>query len=210
VPDEVGVPLIVMVLDAHVAETPDGNPLAPDTPLFEIPVAPVVAIVMLVSAVLTQRVGDDDGVPAVLVAVTVYVDTLVAVPMGVVTDTVPVVPLPTVTVTEFAVVAVIVAGVPPMATEVAPNKFVPFMVSEELGQPLPDPKVAIVGGAGLRLIAVIEPTVVPVGELLKVVEDASVVAEAGTARLATASSTPKVVPSCWSFSDVQLVAVDIV
>ena len=73
-PDAVGVPLIVMVLDAHVAETPAGNPLAPDTPLFEIPVAPVVTIVILGDiAVLLHNVGDDDGVPTVLVGVTVIV-----------------------------------------------------------------------------------------------------------------------------------------
>jgi len=59
---------MVMVLVAHVAETPAGNPLAPDTPLFDIPVAPVVVIVILVNAVLIHRVGDDDGVPAVLFA----------------------------------------------------------------------------------------------------------------------------------------------
>ena len=67
-PVAVGVPLIVMVLDAHVAETPAGNPLAPDTPLFDIPVAPVVAIVMLGDmAVLIHTDGDDDGVPAVFI-----------------------------------------------------------------------------------------------------------------------------------------------
>ena len=64
-PDAVGVPLIVIVLDAHVAETPAGKPLAPDTPSFDIPVAPVVTIVMLVNAVLMHRVGDEDGAPAV-------------------------------------------------------------------------------------------------------------------------------------------------
>lgn len=72
-PDAVGVPLMVIVFDAHVAETPAGKPFAPDTPLFDIPVAPVVAIVMLVNAVLLQRVGDDDGAPFVLEGVTVMV-----------------------------------------------------------------------------------------------------------------------------------------
>jgi len=42
-------------------------------PLFEIPVAPVVAIVMFVKAVLIHNVGLDDGVPAVLAGVTVIV-----------------------------------------------------------------------------------------------------------------------------------------
>jgi len=45
-PDAVGVPLIVIVLAAQVALTPAGKPFAPDTPLFAIPVAPVVAIVI--------------------------------------------------------------------------------------------------------------------------------------------------------------------
>jgi hypothetical protein len=70
VPDAVGVPLIVIVFDAHVAETPAGKPFAPDTPSFEIPVAPVVVIVMAVSAVLIHNVGEEEGVPAVLSCVT--------------------------------------------------------------------------------------------------------------------------------------------
>jgi len=74
VPDAVGVPLIVMELDAHVAETPVGNPLAPDTPLFDIPVAPVVTIVITGDiAVLLHNVGDDEGVPTVLLGVIVIV-----------------------------------------------------------------------------------------------------------------------------------------
>ena len=72
-PDAVGVPLIVMTFAAHVAETPAGKPLAPDTPLFDIPVALVVAIVMLVSAVLIHKVGDDDGAPAALFGLTMIV-----------------------------------------------------------------------------------------------------------------------------------------
>ena len=58
---------------AQCALTPAGKPLAPVTLSLEIPVAPVVAMVMLVSAVLIQRVGDEDGTPAVLFAVTVMV-----------------------------------------------------------------------------------------------------------------------------------------
>ena len=46
-PAAVGVPLIVMVFDAKLALTPAGKPFAPDTPLLEIPVAPVVVCVML-------------------------------------------------------------------------------------------------------------------------------------------------------------------
>ena len=58
---------------AQCADTPAGKPLAPDTPSFEMPVAPVVAIVIFVSKVLIQRVGVDDGTPAVLFALTVIV-----------------------------------------------------------------------------------------------------------------------------------------
>ena len=61
-------PLIVIVFEAHVALTPAGNPFAPETPELEIPVAPVVAIVILVKAVLIHNVGVVDGDPAVLVA----------------------------------------------------------------------------------------------------------------------------------------------
>ena len=61
-------PLIVIVLEAHVAVTPAGKPVA-----VPMPVAPVVAIVMLVSAVLIHKVGVLDGAPAVLFGVTVIV-----------------------------------------------------------------------------------------------------------------------------------------
>jgi hypothetical protein len=44
------------------------------------PVAPVVAIVMLVSAVLIHKVGVLDGVPAVLFGVTVIVPVALIVP----------------------------------------------------------------------------------------------------------------------------------
>ena len=42
VPEAVGVPLIVIIFDAKVALNPAGNPFAPNTPLFDIPVATVV------------------------------------------------------------------------------------------------------------------------------------------------------------------------
>ena len=61
VPDAVGVPLIVIVFDAHAGVTPAGNPVA-----VPIPVAPVVVCVMLVKAVLTHNVGVADA------AVTVF------------------------------------------------------------------------------------------------------------------------------------------
>ena len=41
-PDAVGVPLMVIVFDDHVADTPAGKPLAPDMPSFDMPVAPAV------------------------------------------------------------------------------------------------------------------------------------------------------------------------
>ena len=48
---------MVIVFNAQCADTPAGNPFAPDTPSFDIPVAPVVACVMAVKAVLTHKVG---------------------------------------------------------------------------------------------------------------------------------------------------------
>ncbi len=78
VPDAVGVPLMVIVFEDQAALTPAGNPLAPDTPELEIPVAPVVVIVMLVNAVLIHEVGVDEGEPAVLAGVTVIVPVAVA------------------------------------------------------------------------------------------------------------------------------------
>ena len=70
VPEAVGVPLIVIVFDAHVAETPAGNPFAPETPSFEIPVAPVVACVIFVNSVLIHKVGLELAVPIVLFGAT--------------------------------------------------------------------------------------------------------------------------------------------
>ncbi len=66
VPAAVGVPLIVIVLDAHDAVTPAGSPVA-----VPIPVAPVVVCVIAVRAVLIHRVGVEEAVPAVLSGVTV-------------------------------------------------------------------------------------------------------------------------------------------
>ena len=64
-----------MTLPAHVAVTPAGSPAA-----APIPVAPVVAMVILVNAVLIHSVGLEDGAPAVLAAVTVMVPVAVAAP----------------------------------------------------------------------------------------------------------------------------------
>jgi hypothetical protein len=60
-PEAVGVPLIVITLADQEADTPDGNPVA-----VPIPVAPVVVMVIGVKAVFTVRVGDEDGLLAVL------------------------------------------------------------------------------------------------------------------------------------------------
>ena len=54
-PDAIGVPLIVITFAVHAAETPAGKPFAPATPLLEIPVAPVVACVIFVNAVLMHK-----------------------------------------------------------------------------------------------------------------------------------------------------------
>ena len=75
VPDAVGVPLMVIVLEAQAAVTPAGRPVA-----VPMPVAPVVAMVMLVSAVLIQSVGVDEAAPAVMAGVTVIVPVALTVP----------------------------------------------------------------------------------------------------------------------------------
>ena len=67
-PAAVGVPLIVIVLDAHEAVTPAGRPVA-----VPIPLAPLVVCVIAVRAVLMQRVGVEEEEPTVLSGVTVMV-----------------------------------------------------------------------------------------------------------------------------------------
>ena len=57
-----------MVLLAHEAETPAGNPVA-----VPIPVARVVTCVISVKGVLIHRVGVEEGVPAVMSGITVIV-----------------------------------------------------------------------------------------------------------------------------------------
>ena len=79
-PEALGVPLIVIVLAAQAAETPAGKPLAPETPSLLIPVARVVAWVILVSAVLIHSVGVLEAAPAVMSAVTVMVPVALTVP----------------------------------------------------------------------------------------------------------------------------------
>ena len=71
-PEAVGVPEIVITLAAHEAVTPTGSPVG-----VPIPVAPVVAMVIGVSAVLIQSVGVDDGIPAVLGGVMLIVSVVV-------------------------------------------------------------------------------------------------------------------------------------
>jgi hypothetical protein len=75
VPDAVGVPLIVMVLAAHDALTPAGNPVE-----VPIPVAPVVVCVIAVNAVFMQSVGVEDAALTVLFGVTEIVPVAVTVP----------------------------------------------------------------------------------------------------------------------------------
>ena len=62
-----------MALEDQIALTPIGKPLAPETPEFEIPDAPEVLWVILVSAVPIHKVGVDDATPNVLFAETVIV-----------------------------------------------------------------------------------------------------------------------------------------
>ena len=67
-PLAVGVPLIVITLPDQAAVTPAGKPAA-----APMPVAPVVAWVILVRTVLIHKVGVKDGKPTVLAGVTVIV-----------------------------------------------------------------------------------------------------------------------------------------
>ena len=66
---------MVIVLDAHAAVTPAGNPVA-----VPIPVAPVVVWVMAVKAVLIHNVGLELAAPAVLFAVTTMVPVALTLP----------------------------------------------------------------------------------------------------------------------------------
>ena len=75
IPDAVGVPLMVIVLVAHVAVTPVGKPVA-----VPIPVAPVVVYVIAVKAVLIHNVGELEAVLMVLAGVTVIVPVALTVP----------------------------------------------------------------------------------------------------------------------------------
>jgi hypothetical protein len=70
-----GVPLMVIVLEANEAVTPEGNPLADP-----IPVPPVVACVMLVIEVFTQTVGEAEGAPMVFSGLTTMVPVALMLP----------------------------------------------------------------------------------------------------------------------------------
>ena len=59
-PEAVGVPLIVIVLDAQDAVTPTGRPVG-----VPMPVAPVVVSVIAVRAVLMHSVGAEEAAEAV-------------------------------------------------------------------------------------------------------------------------------------------------
>ena len=71
---------MVIVLDAQCADTPAGNPFAPETPSLVIPVAPVVVWVISIRAVLMHNVGVDDAAVTVFTAVTVIVPVALTVP----------------------------------------------------------------------------------------------------------------------------------
>ena len=66
---------MVIVFEAKAAVTPVGKPVA-----APMPVAPVVACVILVIAVLIHTVGVEDAAPAVLAGVTVIVPVAFTVP----------------------------------------------------------------------------------------------------------------------------------
>ena len=72
---------MVIVLAAQLALTPNGNPFAPETPLFAIPVAPVVVCVIVGDkAVLIHNVGDDEAALTVFAGVTMIVPVALTVP----------------------------------------------------------------------------------------------------------------------------------
>ena len=121
-------PLIVIVLLAHAAVTPEGKPVG-----VPIPVAPLVLCVIFVNGVLIHRVGVLKAAPAVLFVDTVN-ETGLLVPFGVVTTTFPEVALAgTVKVMLVAVTPLNVPTlVPFMVTEVAPVKNVPVIETTEL------------------------------------------------------------------------------
>ena len=75
VPAADGVPLIVIVFAAKLADTPDGNPVGDP-----MPVAPVVVCVIGVRTVPMHSVGVDEAALVVLPGVTVIVPVAFTVP----------------------------------------------------------------------------------------------------------------------------------
>ena len=75
VPEAMGVPLMVIVFEAHVAVTPAGRPVA-----VPMPVAPVVTCVIAVRAVLRHTVGVEEATEAVLEGVTAMVPVAATLP----------------------------------------------------------------------------------------------------------------------------------
>src|SRR5665213_4003618 len=115
---------MVIVLEAKEAVTPAGKPVA-----APIPVAPVVAIVILVNEVLIHRVGVEEGDPAVLVGITVIVfDTL---PLLIVLVQPPVV---------AAILETVIVAVPAVVSPVAVNCPLPAVVTV-IGTVPPEPPV---------------------------------------------------------------------
>ena len=67
-PDAVGAPLMVIVLVAHAAVTPEGKPV-----VVPIPVALAVVCIILVNGLLIHRVGELVAALVVMAGVTVIV-----------------------------------------------------------------------------------------------------------------------------------------
>ena len=107
---------------------------------------PVYARVVVCAPALEHTDDAADAQATVGKGFTVKEDPLVTVPFVAVIEIAPVVPFPTVTVTDVAVLAVIVAAVPPMVTAVAPDKLVPLITIEEPTQPKPGKDVSVGGG----------------------------------------------------------------
>ena len=71
---------MVIALDDQTALTPAGKPLTPVTLLLVIPVAPVIACVILVNGELIHNVGADEATPTVLSGRTVIVPVALTLP----------------------------------------------------------------------------------------------------------------------------------
>lgn len=142
-----------MVLLAHEALTPAGNPLAPATPALEIPVATVVVWVIFVKAVLIHTVGVVEAAPAVFVGLTVMVPVAFTTPQppvnGMLYGKVPeTVGVPLIVMTLLAQLAVTPVGSPvgapiPVASVVANVIFVNAVLIHTVGELAADPAVLV-------------------------------------------------------------------